>query len=436
MKEERSGVVEPVGESDGKPHLVLMTDGWPYGKGEKPFIEPELEFLRRRFDVTVVSTAKDSVAAVEEDMSPIPEGVRLLRVAPASKPLVLAGAVSLLLSRAGRAELRASLAEGQRLKRAYYGLRYWAQARHVARFLKAEGLTEWADAFYGYWLNYYALAFVMERNRLEKSAGTPLHLCVRTHGYDLYNDSYPSGRQPFHEMLGEQLDEVVFVSNEGHAYFENAFMVPDEDGARLVTSYLGVHPRVEAPELVARDAGRPLTIVSCSSVIPLKRVGLIAQGIAASDIGNYRWVHFGDGPAMGDVRALVDELGVTCEFKGYCANDQVLEWLSQGEADVFVTTSSSEGLPVSVQEAMYFGLPVVATNVGGMTELLDGNGILLPADPAAEQVGEALARIDKARQGSDWLDMARRSRELWAQHFDSDVNGERFSRELEEAVRR
>lgn len=439
-------------EADGKdlrtvikPHLVLMTDGWPYGKREKPFIGPELEFLRKRFDVTVVSTAQDSVAAVEEDVSPVPGGVRLLRLPPVSKLCALAGAASMLLDRAGRAELRASLTGGQWLKRLYYGVRYWAQARHVAKFLEGEGLTEWADVFYGYWLNYYALAFVMERKRLEKEDKIPAcslasgygrpYLCARAHGYDLYNERYPGERQPFHEELGKWLDEVVFVSNKGREYFEEHFVAPERSGAKLVTSYLGAHPRVSAPELVPRDPCIPFTIVSCSNVIPLKRVGLIAQGIAASSIKNYRWVHFGDGPAMDDVRALVQELGVSCEFKGHCANEQVLEWLSRGEADVFVTTSSSEGLPVSVQEAMYFGLPVVATDVGGMVELLDGNGILLPANPNAEQVGEALSRIDEARSEGAWSDMARRSRELWAQRFDSDINGECFSRELERAVR-
>lgn len=213
-------------------------------------------------------------------------------------------------------------------------------------------------------------------------------------------------------------------------------MVPGGPGAKLVTSYLGVHPRMEAPALCQRDPDAPFTIVSCSSMIPLKRVGLIARGIASSGIENYRWVHFGDGPVMDDVRALTQELGVRCEFMGHCANERVLEWLSYGKADAFVTTSSSEGLPVSVQEAMYFGLPVVATNVGGTAELLNGNGILLPADPVAAQVGEALSCINKARSEGGWLDMAQRSRGLWARYFDSDINGDRFSRELERAVRR
>jgi glycosyltransferase involved in cell wall biosynthesis len=71
----------------------------------------------------------------------------------------------------------------------------------------------------------------------------------------------------------------------------------------------------------------------------------------------------------------------------------VLEWLATGRVDIVVLPSESEGLPVSVMEALAHGVPAVATDVGGVGELLgEGCGELVPPrDPGL--LAAALARV-------------------------------------------
>jgi glycosyltransferase involved in cell wall biosynthesis len=89
----------------------------------------------------------------------------------------------------------------------------------------------------------------------------------------------------------------------------------------------------------------------------------------------------GAGREADDIEARVQAqcLGEHVHFTGYQTPDQVREWLSK--ADVFVLPSLAEGVPVAAMEAMASGVPVVATRVGGLSELIDDgvNGYLAPA---------------------------------------------------------
>jgi glycosyltransferase involved in cell wall biosynthesis len=58
-----------------------------------------------------------------------------------------------------------------------------------------------------------------------------------------------------------------------------------------------------------------------------------------------------------------------------------MEIISKENYSLFLNTSSSEGLPVSMMEAISNGIPIVATNVGGVSEIVnDVTGFLIPKD--------------------------------------------------------
>ena len=120
----------------------------------------------------------------------------------------------------------------------------------------------------------------------------------------------------------------------------------------------------------------------------------------------------GDGALLGQCQALAQELGVERRviFPGYLSD--MAPWYAV--ADAAVTASRSEGLPFNVMEAMYAGLPVVASAVKGHVDLIrhGETGLLYPygnAAACAEQVRSLLDSAPLRRQ------LAQRARESVAQ---------------------
>ena len=102
----------------------------------------------------------------------------------------------------------------------------------------------------------------------------------------------------------------------------------------------------------------------------------------------------GDGPSKGHLESLTTRLGLAdrVHFLGFLTEDEVIGELQA--SDLFVLPSFVEGVPVSAIEAMAVGVPVIATNIAGTSELIeDGKtGILIrPSDSQA--LAEAVVRM-------------------------------------------
>jgi glycosyltransferase involved in cell wall biosynthesis len=136
----------------------------------------------------------------------------------------------------------------------------------------------------------------------------------------------------------------------------------------------------------------------------------------------HRLVVVGDGwerPALED---LVERLGVgdRVELRGW--DDRARHLLPT--FDVYLLPSRLEAFPVTVQEAMQAGVPVVATDVGSVREAVDDGetGVVVPASDDDEAVVAALVEVLRDLAGDrDRLDrMGRRAREVGLVRFDTD----------------
>jgi glycosyltransferase involved in cell wall biosynthesis len=149
----------------------------------------------------------------------------------------------------------------------------------------------------------------------------------------------------------------------------------------------GVDPALLAPsparEAVRQQADTPVDaplLISVGSLSPEKRVDRLLRLTARLLPAHPElrcWI-VGDGPLRGELESQAAALGILPHTHFWGAQVQVGDFLHA--ADLFVLTSDTEGLPAVVVEAGYLGLPVVATNVGGVAEcVIHGQtGLLVP----------------------------------------------------------
>jgi glycosyltransferase involved in cell wall biosynthesis len=148
---------------------------------------------------------------------------------------------------------------------------------------------------------------------------------------------------------------------------------------------------VSAAPRARHEAEIPL-VVSVGRFKPPKDFPTFVRALAELEPGSFRSLIVGDGPRRSELVSEIrrHRLERMVELAG--ERDDISELLAT--ADIFVLSSTSEGMPISIIEAMAAGLPVVATAVGGIPELIvDGEtGFLVPARDAGA-LADALGRL-------------------------------------------
>ena len=192
----------------------------------------------------------------------------------------------------------------------------------------------------------------------------------------------------------------------------------------------GFHPGArESWRGVHGFSSRDLLIVSAARFEPQKNpLGLIAAfARALPRLPASHLIMAGEGSLLGECQALAARLGVSDRvyFPGLCRD--VAQLLSA--CDIFALASDWEGVPVAVIEAMAARLPVVATAVGGVAELVEADvtGILAPPGDAEALAG---AMVDLAGDPERRRSMGERGR-LRAERFDASVMVASYARLFE-----
>lgn len=299
------------------------------------------------------------------------------------------------------------------------------RAEQVAAKLKAMDVAHvWHYSFWFY--DCIFLAWLRSKGLTEKAI-------ARTHGGDLFEERGSLDTKAlFRYFQLRRLDRVYSVSETGARYLRERYPAYAH---KVRTAFLGSLPPKAIPEI---GPSRPLVVVSCARVRNVKRIHLIGEALYQVDVP-VRWVHFGDADPtskdptvplyFGALKALAQRSNVEVVSMGGVSNTAILEWYATNPVHLFISMSENEGIPVSMMEAISFGIPVMSTDVGGCSEIVnERTGVLIPKDTSVAEVARSIERF----ASSPMIGPAYRSavREYWAEHFDMERNYELFFKEV------
>jgi glycosyltransferase involved in cell wall biosynthesis len=272
---------------------------------------------------------------------------------------------------------------------------------------------------YSFWMNDWALALaVLKRKGMINS------FVFRCGGYDIYDERHPDNYLPFRHFIYSQTAAIWPNSEMGVSYIKSKNMFPQ----KVAKQYWGTTDH----GLANFDSSGIFRIVSCSNLIPLKRVHLILEILAAVKF-KIEWVHFGSGVLEPEIRSAAAKLpeNVQVKFMGNMPNQKVIEFYRNNSVNLFITTSETEGLPVSIQEAISFGIPVMATAVGGIPEIVNSQtGVLLDKDFS---IGEASAILNNFPQSQmNEMHFRLNVRKFWLENFEAERIYSYFYTKLQE----
>jgi glycosyltransferase involved in cell wall biosynthesis len=245
---------------------------------------------------------------------------------------------------------------------------YVVEAMLLARHLRAVGATHLH--------NHFAQASCSVAMLTSALAGLPFSFTL--HGPADF-------LEPRSWHLGEKIARARFVACISHYCRSQGMIFADPaHWSRMPIVHCGVTSA--RYRVAARDPGKTLLFVGRLAAVKGVAVLLTALTDVRRAHPDVRLVLVGDGPERPRIERLVDDLGLRdiVRLTGFRTQDEVAAELAA--ADLFVLPSFSEGVPVVLMEAMASGLPVIATQVAGVPELVDPGtaGLVVPpGDPVA-----------------------------------------------------
>ncbi len=252
---------------------------------------------------------------------------------------------------------------------------------------------------------HYAIPFAAAAI-LARQIAPELNLKVVTtlHGTDVTIVGSNPSLKPVTEMCINQSDAVTAVSHwlktETYRHFD---LTREID---VVYNFIDPvrHDRPIPSCIGPRECSEQVTLMHISNFRPVKRVTDVIEVFArVARVMNARLIMIGDGPDQSKAMHLAHELGIAERVKFIGVVDQVAPFLKA--ADLLLLPSETESFGLVALEAMASGVPVIASNVGGLPEVVKHGetGYLAPVgdvDKMAEYAIQLLSDCERHKQFS------------------------------------
>lgn len=397
-------------------NLVLLTNSFPYEGGEQ-FLESEIQYWEK--------TGFDNVYIIPSQSKGIsrayPSSINIIK--PIYKKSKVAYVFSGLLEPFYLKEVL-FIKKNSHLKSWPTNFKSALKTTAVTLRLKnalAHSLKniEGDITVYSYWNDtaFYAACEL-------KRKGIVRHVISRAHGFDIYKERRANNYMPLKRQFASAFNKVYLLSNNALSYYIDNY---GADSENLDVGRLGVDIPLIQPN--AKSIKGKVTILSLSYCVPVKQIDKIMTAIETYAEANSQivieWTHIGAGPLYESLKASALKLNsqynnLDIDFVGQLKNEDVKAILAGNHFDVFINASKSEGIPVSIMEAMSYGVPAIAPNVGEISDLVnESNGCLLSSSFSIEDIVDGIDMIISENQKQAYRDNAK----SWVEkYFNSRVN--------------
>jgi len=410
-------------------NLLIFTSSFPFGDGEQ-FLETEMPYIANKFKkVTVVPYS------INGPRRCTPQHIRIELSLAYQNMEIEKNIFNIICCRIAAVEHAVFYKELMNVPRTLIApcavlkaLSYLDNAIRVKKWIKYyianKDLSLDETLFYTYWFGPQSMGLL-----LAKSEYPEIKVVSRAHGADLYEYVHTPPYIPFRQINLELIDKLLTISSNGKKYLLDHYKIPDH---KVAVSRLGVDdPGFDT----AYSKDGMLRIVSCSFLVPVKRISLLIKGIC--ELADKRpdlpieWSHLGDGPLRSKLEAEAEKIlpsSVKYYFHGSLPMGGVIEYYRDNPVDIFINVSESEGIPVSIMEAQSCNIPVIATAVGGTPEIVNNeNGLLLNKDPTPIEIADALAKFSPDQ---DLLVKRKNSKFNWYSKYNAKTNYGKFCDDL------
>jgi glycosyltransferase involved in cell wall biosynthesis len=161
-------------------------------------------------------------------------------------------------------------------------------------------------------------------------------------------------------------DEVAPVSKE----IADILMELGVDGQKIILPQFGVDTEMFRPRESFNKKQGPVNCLFVGSLIPRKGLHDLLEAMADDSLANMRLTVVGEGAERRNLEIQADRLGLRerVDFRGSLAPENVAELMR--ESDFFCLPAHMEGRPNVVNEALSSGIPVIATRIGGIPDMI------------------------------------------------------------------
>ena len=383
--------------------LFLFSYFYPYTISRECFLEDEIKYLSKEFDEIILVPY-----FYDEHVRDYPENCKLITsdiAFPEKRRFSINGKTIIpFLKEVCRWKVLRSPRKIWRLLFECFHLSFMLNSKKIQSILNE--LTS-QDVLYFYW--------GYDLNSLAVLTNCKAKMVSRFHGWgDLWEDVY-KGFVPLRRLVTANLDAVVTISNKGYDFMKIKYPY-----AKTFLFPLGSNDYGLCNDQRTSDSVR---ILSCSMVYPLKRVDLIFRSLLKLEDLKIKWTHIGGGDDLEKIKHLTDTTNhpnIEIDFLGEMLHDKVMDYMKNNRFDVFINLSTIEGVPVSIMEAISFDIPVVATNVGGTSDVVPTEcGVLVSPDPSEMEVATAIQDVLKGHFTP---------RSFWEGHYSISKNYGDFAR--------